>query len=383
MAPHGPETLRVALVSAMVLLAAAAGSLLYTETASVKLTVKPQSIEVIVTLAGGQSAGALPTQRFQASVTESQQGFASTVQVGAAYASGFVRFTYNCATNCVNANAVMPAGTVVTNPGSFGYATLGVATINASKGSAVVAVRATGLGASWNSAPETLTTIVSNNPYGHDLMVTNPSAISGGADGRLARVIQQSDYDVVRNALTDKVNNELGAALYANSKGSLYVGDSQVAYTVTSDHAVGDETPSFTIKVFGTVGATAFSESQANAMLLAALRAKVPPGQELTNDHVQFIFQGRQVVGPNPDVLVTGTDVLVTGKADGFVIPALTPQSLRSQVKGLSPAEAMRSIERTAPGSRVEIQVSPAGMPRLPYIADHIAVTVVVEPARQ
>lgn len=371
--------LRVALVSAVVLLAAAAGSLLYMETASVKLTVKPQSIEAIMTLAGGRSGGALPTQRFQASVTESQQGTASTVQVGAAYASGFVRFTYNCTTNCVNPEAVMPAGTVVTN-GSFGYATQGDATITTSTGTAVVAVHATGLGGSWNSAPETLTTIVSNNPYGHDLTVTNPSPISGGADGRLAHVIQPSDYDVIRNALTVKVNNELGAALYANSKGSLYVGDSQVAYTVTSDHTVGEETPSFTIKVSGTVGATAFSESEANAILLAALKAKVPPGQELTNDHVQFIFQGRQVVEPNPDVLATGTDVLVTGKADGFVIPTLTPQSLRSQIKGLSPAEAARSIQRTAPGSLVEIRVSPAAMPWLPFIADHIAVTVVVQP---
>lgn len=373
--------LRVGLVSVGVLLVVVAGGPLYIETASVKVTVKPQSIEAIVALAGGQSGGALPTHRFQASASESQQGYASTVRVGAAYASGFVRFTYNCTGNCVNPEAVMPAGTVVNNAWSFAYATQSEATINASTGSALVAVRATGVGAGWNSAPETLTTIISNNPYGHDLTLTNPSAISGGADGFLAHVIQQSDYDAVRNAVTLEVNSELGAALFANSKGSLYVGDSQAAYTVTSDHTIGDETPSFTITVSGTVGATTFSESQANAILLAALKTKVPPGQELTNDHVQFIFQGRQV-GPNPDVLNTGTDVLVTGKADGFVIPTLTPQSLRSQIKGLSPTEAARSIQRTAPGSQVEIRVSPAAMPWLPFIADHIALNVIVEPGR-
>ncbi len=381
MAPRRTQVLRAALVTAMVLLAAAGGGLLYTETASVTLSVKPQSIEAIVALAGGQSGGSLPTQRFQAGVTERQRGTASTVQVGAAHASGFVRFTYSCTTNCVNPEAVVPAGTVVTNARSFGYATQGDATINGSTGTALVGVVATGLGASWNSAPETLTTIISYNRYGQDLTVTNPSAISGGADGRLTQVIQQSDYDVVRNALTVKVNNELGLALFANAKGSLYVGDSQVAYTVTSDHNVGDETPSFTVEVSGTIGATAFSESQANAILMAALKAKVPPGQELTKDRVQFIFQGRQV-GPNSDVLITGTDVLVTGKADGFVIPSLSPQSVRSQIKGLSLADAARSLQRTAPGSRVEIRVSPAASPWLPFIADHIAVTVVVEPAR-
>jgi hypothetical protein len=373
---------RAALVTAVVLLAAAGSSLLYTETASVKLTVKPQGIEVFVALAGGPGGGALPTQRFQASATESQQGSASTVQVGAAYASGFVRFTYNCTTNCVNPAAYIPAGTIVTNAGSFGYATQVDATINGSPGTVSVAVRATGLGANWNSAPQTLTTIVSNNRYGHDLTVTNPAAISSGADGRLAQVIQQSDYDVIRNALTAKVNNELGLALFAESKGSLYAGDSQVAYTVTSDHGVGEETPSFTLTVSGTVGASAFSESQANAILMAALKAKVPPGYELTNDRVQIIFHGRQVVVPRTDVMNTGTDVLLTGQADGFVIPTLSPQSVRSQIKGLSPDSAARSLQRTAPGTRVEIRVSPSSMPWLPFITNHIAVTVVVEPAR-
>lgn len=372
----------LAVAGAMVVLAAAAGSLLYLETASVKVTVKPRSIEVVVPLAGGPSGGPLTTRRFQASATETQQGFASTVQVGAAYASGFVRFTYNCTTNCVNPEAVMPAGTVVTNSRSFGYATQAAATINSSTGTALVSVRATGVGASWNSAPETVTSILSTNPYGRDLTVTNPSAITGGDDGRLANVIQQADYDVVRDALTAKVNTELGARLYASSGGSLYVGDSKVAYSVTSDHAVGDETPSFMIKVSGTVGASAFSESQADPMLLAALKAKVPSGQELTNDRVQYIFQGRQVVEPSPDVMDTGTDVVVTGKADGFVIAAVTPQSLRSQIKGLSPAEAAASIQRTAAGSRVEIRVSPAAMPWLPLIPEHITVQVVVEPAR-
>src|SRR4029077_3175584 len=254
------------------------------------------------------------------------------------------------------------------------YTTQVDATISGSTGTALVAVRATGLGAGWNSAPETVTTIVSDNRYGHDLTVTNPSAISGGADGRLAQVIQQSDYDVVRNALTVKVNNELGAALWANSHGKYYVGDPQAVITATSDHAVGEEAPSFTITMSGTLSATTFSESQAKAIILGSFNAGVPPGQELTNDPVQIIYQSHQV-GPD-------AGVLVTGRADGFVIPKLSPESVRSQIKGLSPGDAVRSLQRTAPGSRVEIRVSPAAMPWLPFIADHISVTVVVGPAR-
>ena len=272
---------RVTLVSAIVLLAGAGGSLLYTETASVTISVPRQNLEALVTLAGGPGGGTLATERFQASATESQKGSASTIQV----------------------------------------------------------------------------------------------------DGRSAQVIQQSDYDAVLNALTVKVTNELGAGLLTNSRGKFYVGDSQPDVTATSDHKVGDETASFTIKVSGAIGASAFSIDDANVILLAALKAKVPHGEELTDDPVQFIFQGRQV-GSNADVLATGNDVLVTGKADGYVVSKLSPQSLKSQIRGLSPTDAASSLERNAPGSRVEIRTSPAAMPWLPVMADHISLTVVVEPAR-
>lgn len=373
--------LRIALAGALVLLLGVAGTLLYTETATVRLTITPQRIETIVPLAGGQSRGGLTTTRFGATATESRQGLASTVLVSAAYATGFVLFTYNCTKNCVNATAWMPAGTIVANAGSFTYATQSVATINSSQGTALVPVRATGVGADWNSDPQTVTTIVSLNYWGHDLTVSNPSAISGGNDGHLAHVIQQSDYDVVVNTLTAKVNDDMGKALFARSKGGMYVGDSKASYTVTSDHNVGDEAASFTIRVSGTIGATAFSETQANAILLAALKARVPPGQQLTNDRIQYVFMGRHVSQPTDDVFDTGTDVLVTGTADGFTTPALTPQSVRSRIRGLSPAHAMSSLQSTSPGTKVEIRVSPTAMPLLPLIPDHIAVTMVVEPA--
>ena len=220
----------------------------------------------------------------------------------------------------------------------------------------------------------------------HRFQVTATESQRGSAsqvmvDGRSTQVIQQSDYDAVSNALTVKLKGELGHALYVESQGRMYVGDSQSLITVSSDHAVGDETPFFTITMSGTLGATAFSEGQANAILMAALKARVPGGQEFTNDRVQIIFHGRQV-GPNSDVLDIGKDVLVTGQADGFIIPTLSAPALKSQIRGLSPAEAAQSLQRAAPGSQVVINVSPEAMPRLPLIADHISLAIVVEPAR-
>src|SRR5260370_18460477 len=75
------QAVRATLVTVLVVLAAAGGSLLYTETAAVKLSVARQSIEVYVTLSGGPTGGPLKTRRFNASVTDSHRGPASTVQL--------------------------------------------------------------------------------------------------------------------------------------------------------------------------------------------------------------------------------------------------------------------------------------------------------------
>lgn len=361
MVPDRTQMVRAYILSALVVLVAAGASLLYMETASVKVSVPEQSLGTQVTLTS------LPTQRIQANITESQQGTASTVQISPTYASGQVVFS--CSPACQRAPLVMGQGQLITTAKSLGYATQAPATITTTTGSATVSVRATSPGAAWNADPDTLTIIANNSDSG--LKVTNPAAIAGGANARSAQVIQQSDFDTVRSALTVKVTNELGAALNVNAQGSLYVGDPQPVITFTSDHNVGAETPSFTITMTGTIGATEFSESQAKAIMMAALQAKIPPGHELTSDPVQIIYQS-QPAGSNGDVVVIG-------KAVGLVVPKLSAQSLSSQIRGLSPAEAAKSLQRTAPGSLVEIRISPSVAPLLPIFAEHISVQVILE----
>lgn len=351
---------RAYLLSATVVLVAAGGSLIVTESASVKVSVPAQSVGAFATLSN------LATQRIAANITESQQGTASTVQINPTYAAGQVVFS--CSPGCQNAPVTIAQGTLITTAKSLGYTTQASATITPA-GSAPVAVRATSPGAAWNADVNTLTIIANNTDPG--LKVTNPAAIAGGINARSAQVIQQSDYDAVRNALTVKVTNELGAALNVNAQGMLYVGDPQPVIVVTSDHSVGEEVPSFMIIVSGRIGGTAFAESQAKAMMLAALQAKIPPGHELTNDPVQIIYQSQQ---PS-----SNGDVIVVGKVLGFVIPKLSPQSLSSQIRGLSPAEAAKSLQRAAPGSLVEIRISPAAAPFLPIFTGHISLTVIVE----
>ncbi|HZK74108.1 MAG TPA: baseplate J/gp47 family protein [Clostridia bacterium] len=181
-------------LSVVVVLVAALGSLIYVETASVKLSVPPQRLVVDVNLTGGQSGGDLKTQRIGATVTETQGGAATTVEVPPTFATGRVVFSCKpCSTG-----VTVDAGTLVTTSRTLGYATQLTVVVTPTR-SAAVAVRATATGASWNTAANTITVI--NNPPDSNLQVNNPSAIVGGADVRSAQVIQQSDFDSVRTAL--------------------------------------------------------------------------------------------------------------------------------------------------------------------------------------
>src|SRR5260370_24524325 len=195
----------------------------------------------------------------------------------------------------------MAPGQLITTAGALTYATQEPATITTNTGMATVTVRAALPGAAWNAGIDTLTTIAGNSDSG--LEVTNPAAIAGAADARSAPVSQPSDYDAVNRALTDKVNHELGVALFATAHGTDYVGDPWPSITSTSDHAVGDETPSFMINMSAADGATAFFEADANSIILATLQAILHPREALTPEPVQDIHHYNQVA-PNTDVIV-------------------------------------------------------------------------------
>ncbi len=368
MTQNRTQLIRAYILSVVVVLVAVLGSLLYMETASVKLSVPPQKLVANVTLSGGQTGADLKTQHIEATVKATQGGTASVVQVGPTFATG--RVVFSC-THCASGVRVQVAeGTLVSNTRSLGYATQAAATVTRTR-PATVAVRATSTGSSWNTAKATITGI--ENSPNRNLQVTNPSAISGGADIHPAQVIQQSDFDFVRLALTGTVTNALDAALKAKAVQMTYIADGSPLLTVTSDHKVGDQASSFTMTMTGILGATAFSDNDTRALMRTALEAKVPSGQQLTNDPIEITWQVQRA-GPNGAVTVNGSAV-------GYVSPTLSTNTLRTRIRGFSPAEARKSLERTVPGSTTEIQISPVEVPWLPLIAEHISITVLVEPA--
>ena len=361
------QLIRAYILSVVVVLVAVLGSLLYMETASVKMSVPPQRLQANVTLSGGPAGADLNTQHLEATATESQVGNASVIQVGPTFATG--RVTFSC-TRCGRTVTVqVPEGTLVSNS-TVSYATQAATKVTRAR-PATVPVRATATGASSNTAKGTITVI--NSTPDPNLRVTNPSAITGGADVHTAQVVQQADVDATRATLAATVTAALDAALRAKAVAMTYIVDGSPVLTETVDHKVGDQVNTFKMTMTGTIGATAFSDSDARAKMRSALDAKVPAGQQLTNDPITINWQVLRA-GPNGAVTVNGT-------AAGYVSPTVSTSTLRNRIRGFSPTEARKLLERAVPGSTVEISTKPVAVPWLPLIAEHITITVTVAPA--
>jgi hypothetical protein len=362
---QAPRLVPALVLSAVVALAAALGSLLYVETANVKLSVPPQRLQADTTINAGPNGPDLKTHHVDASVTESQSGSASAVPVPPATASGSVLFY--CSPACPTGTRVPQ--TVATFSGiQFDTRSSGV--IPAQGRGLTVPVRAGQAGASGNVAAGSITVIVS--PHTPNLRVTNAEATSGGADARTEQAIQQSDFDNVANSLTAKVTSDLTSALIAKTAGMSYVLDGPPIINLTSDYTVGDKTSTFKITIIGTTGATAFSESEARSLLLSALQTKVPAGYQLTSDPLTTSFQilhfsSRGVVA-------------IAGSAVGFIVPVLSTDKLAAEIRGMTVADARRHLQQKVPGSSADISTTPPLVYWLPLISKHISLSVTVEP---
>lgn len=365
---QNPRLLPALVLSAVVALAAALGSLLYMETASVKLLVPPHRLQADMTLNAGPNGPDLKTQHFEVTITESQQGTATITPIPPAYASGQVVFS--CSPACPTGTA-LPKGTIVATAKNVQFQTMGTVVVPASGPSGQVPIRASQGGAAGNTAASTITVV--SGQHSPSLHVTNPSPTTGGADARTEQSIQQSDFDTVANALTTKVTDELTAALKSKAVGMTYVADGPPTLNLTSDYTVGDKTPIFHIKIAGSLSAIAFSEVEARGLLRSALEQKVPTGFELTQDAIQTNYQILRVSSKG--------DVAISGSAVGFIAPTLETTKLTAQIRGMSLADARRHLQRAAPGSQVEITTRPGAVYWLPLITKHITLTVVVQPA--
>ena len=365
MDPRQPLLLAYVL-SAVAAVAAVLGSLVVMETATIKVTVPTAKIVADRTMTGGASGQELTTTRIQAEVSDSQQGTTSVAAVSPAYATGQVVFTCSpCPANTLS----IPDATTVSTVAGIHYATQGRVDIVPPAKTITAAIRSLQPGTPGNTGQNTVTVI--DKPIAN-VTVNNPSPIVGGANATTAQVVQQSDLDRVRAALTTRLTQDLYAALTAQAGGLVFAADGSPTLNVTSDHKVGDQVATFTMTITGTLGAIAFSQSQADTLMRETLVGKIPQGFQLTSNPLQTTYSV-QHSGANGDATIKGSAI-------GAMVTNVTAAQLKARIKGMRVDAARKQLERVTPGTTVDMSVKPA-VPWLPVLQDHIQLTIVLEPA--
>jgi hypothetical protein len=358
------------LLGALTVLVAAYASLLFTETAAIKVAIPPQRLEANVAF-NTAAAGGIAIQHLAVDVTDTAQGTASAVTIAPAFATGQVTFVYACPAIQPCPTYTLPAGTVVaTTRGHLRFATLSPVALGAGPRPSV-AVRALAVGAASNVGPANIN-VIENSPIPPLVArVFNPYATSGGVDGRVTQIVQQSDVDAVQAALAARVGDELRSAMSARAQGMTYLVDASPSTSFTSDHAVGDEAPTFIVTLTGKEGARAFSNSAAQEILRPVLQLLVWPGYQLSDP----ILADYQLQSGE------GTNLVVTAHALAFAMPKLLSETEGTRLKGLGLADAYARLRQDFPGSSADIRTSPLALPWLPLAGDHINLTVTVAAA--
>jgi hypothetical protein len=349
-------------LSAIAVVAAALGSLVVMETATVKLVVPASKLVANVTMKGGPHGQDLVTTTIVADISDSQQGTASPMTVPPTLATGQVVFTCS---PCSTSTMPIPIGTTVSTTAGVHY-DVGSGEVSAAHPSLTVAAHAFVAGKAGNTAANTVTVIDKPIP---NVKVTNPQPFTGGNDVITNQVVQQADLDKVRLELTAKVSQDLDAALKAQAEGLNYLTDGQPTLAVTTDHKVGDQVAMFNMTIEATLSAVAFSPTQADTIMRNALDQKLPKKFQLTADPIQTVYQVQKPTA-------TG-DVTIKGTGTGVIVPSVTAGDLKARIRGMRVDAARQELELLAPGTTVDISVKPS-VPFMPVLQDHINLTIVV-----
>ena len=353
----GVRLLGVGVLGAMLAVVAAGASVLYTERAVVKLSLPSKHVAVTDAVLNGSARGALATTELTASVTEQQTGTSSSTSLPASTATGWVKFWCSPMTSCPSGYTV-GAGTILESVSGVRYATESAASFPSCAPSSMIAVYALTPGSSGNASAGA---VVYGQVPGY-IHVTNPGAVAGGADPRTISIVQQSQIDALVAPLKAKVAGELAAQLKSSAGKLDYFTTGAPSFTVTSDHRAGDNAATFTVSVAGTLQATAFAADAARAVVIGDLARQVPAGYRLVKGSfdVTYSLQAESVVG----------------SASGYMTPVIDDAALAANLRGLTSSQAETWLRQTVPGATLQIQTSPAGMPRLPLLTDHISIAV-------
>jgi hypothetical protein len=364
-----------AIGGAIVVLLALLISLLYLPTATATMLVSGTPIKDDVQLTGGQGVQTGGTQfatdTVQASQSVSLPGTPTgQKQIPAVKASGQVTFTSTSNCNSDNCSFTVPAGTQVSTSDGKVYVTDQDVRVT-SQGKSV-GVTALVPGAASNTDAGTVTTIGTNGFNGGLLnllaSVTNPQAITGGADARTATIIQQSDIDSVRDAYAKDAIGQVQDQLNSKAQGKkLVLVGNGVTATATADHKAGDEVGGFTVSVTVSGTGVVFDDSTVKKLIKEALQRKLPSGTELTNKLNITYDAGTATADGN---------VTLTGHASGFYVPVYLQSAIRAHLKGMSPDKAHAFLQSLPNVVDARVVQSPFGLPWLPFFSSRITLVI-------
>lgn len=365
------------IAAAAVALLALIGGVLYLPTAQVTLTVRGTAIAADVTLQGSTGATVGSTDQFvtQAlSASESQvvQDTATGQKpVAAVTASGTALFTLNCSPlDLLCDGADLPQGVAVRTSDGKRYKTQKAASIPGRSGSVSVPISAVASGAAGNTDPGSINTIEGNDQHSDELKVTNPNALTNGADARTATVIQQADIDSAVKAANDLLAPKVSQELTTKANGLHLVPVTDAPKTdiaMQDNHKVGDEIANFTFTITISQAGVAFDDQVVRQMILNDLKLKVTPGYQLTrNSDTSYDVSGASADGK----------ITVTSHAKGYQVREFSIPGLRAYIKGRTPSSAVAHLRSLPNVVDAQIHQSPFGLWWLPFFSSRISVEI-------
>lgn len=370
----------VALIALAGLLGSGGLFLFSVESATVDISLPAWRLDSWVEAHGAPSGGEFQTHRGQVTLTESVGGTATgSVLVGAGrYATGYVVLGQYCILPGMTCPQPYPAlsGYQVCQPPNAGR--LNICYVLQAGASCFcgerVPVRALGPGSGSNLPANRVTAVTWSEPYGTAVTVNNPAPISGGTDGTPSPMVTQADINAASASARAQVSADLLSTLLVEGGGLTHVipdGTPQIA--VTSNVVAGARTNTFQVTATGTLGATEFRDSDAQAVIAKGMNRWVPHGYRLNGGPVVTDYQ---VEDWNQQGNIT-----VSGTATDYMVANFSIDALRSSLRGVSLAAARSLVEAAAPGSRVDIRLRPVASPMLPLDASRISISLALHPA--
>lgn len=363
----------LALFVLVALSVAGAGWFVSSETALVRIWTPERHVQTVTTVRGATADGQFKTQRLQVSISETATGSGSGIaKTAATYATGWVVFNGSCTQPyplCPPAPA--PAGHEVwsfnhTTGEHWGYVLLQTVTCFCGE---KVPVRAEIAGSGPNTAAGTVNYIGFGMGYWQGT-VNNPDPITGGANATSSPVVLQSDIDATKGSVAAQISDDVKAAIEAKARGLHYVADGAPVISIASSVAAGAHAATFAVTATGSLGATAFADSDLAPLIAGALEPNVPTGFQLVGSPV--------LSGYKIESFDAQGNIMVTVTVAGNVAPFVSRPILRQRLRGVDMNAARQVVEAAVPGGRVEITIWPRQMPRLPFNDKNISIDVIV-----